>query len=250
MTRVTSACLAALLAGAAAASEVEVRHGEYALDHGNSDWRDTSLRLAVSPPAGSPRAEVIASRIERFGRVDSGFAATARAPLGRRCDVAMEGGASATHEVIPAWVAGGGAQCALGRGFAAYAGLRWSRYEGDVVATEAALGHVGVEVYRGPVRFAWTTFVSRVEGTFSSSQAAAADLFYRGRDRLGLVLSAGRELESLGAGRVLTTDVLAAAVLGRTALPHAWAVTYGVELERQGELYTRAGGRLGLAREF
>lgn len=249
MIRAGAALLALVVAGAAAGSEVELRHAEDVLDHGFARWRETALRLDWSRPGG-PGVAVTSSRVERFEYLDHGFAAAAHAPLGARWDATVEAAASATHHVIPAWVAGGRAQWALGRGFAASGGLRWSRYEAGAISTDVALGSLGVDYYRGPFRLAWNSHVSRVEGTWSSSHAAAWDVFYRRRDRAGVVLSAGRELESVGEGRVLATDVIGAALLGRTALGWAWSVTYGVELQRQGERYARAGGRLGIVREL
>lgn len=248
MIRSGSALLALLVSGLAAASEVELRHGEDALDHGNPDWRETSLRLDWSA-GGATAIGIASSRIERFGYVDYGFVAGARATV-RRWDLGLEGGASATHRVIPAWIAGARVHRALRGGFGAWGGLRWSRYEGDVVSTDVALGNLGVEWYRGRHRFAWTTYVARVEGTWTSSHAVGWDLFFRARDRVGVVLSAGRELESLGGGRVLATDTIGVAVLGRAAIDGSWSLTYGTEFQRMGDLYSRAGGRIGVLREF
>jgi YaiO family outer membrane protein len=247
---IRAAALLALLAPAiGAAGEIELRHGEDALTNGNEGWRETALRVDGS--SGVLGLGILGARTERFGWVDWGFAATAHARVAERWDLGVEGGGSATHHVAPAWLAGARAHYAIGGGLAAYGGLRWSRYEGDVVSTDVALGSVGVEYYAGAHRVALTAFVPRVEGTWSASAAAAWDLFYRGRDRLGVVVSAGRELESVGGGQVVATATFAFAAFGRTALGDGpWSLSYGAECQVMRDLYTRAGGRLGVVREF
>jgi YaiO family outer membrane protein len=248
MNRVLFAALLLLCGSVAGAAELELAHGEDALSRSLPAWRETSLRAAWSRSGTGAGAMV--RRVERFDREDWELAAAAYAPLGSRWTLGLEGSGSATHHVIPAWSAGARAQYSLARGLVTSTGLRWSRYEDAAVSTGVAIGNVGLEYYRGAHRFAWTTFVSRVEGEHSASHAAAWEVFFRARDRAGVVLSAGRELESIGGGRVLATDVLGAAIVGRTGLAGAWSLTYGLHLQRQGELYSRSGGRLGLVREF
>jgi len=63
-------------------------------------------------------------------------------------------------------------------------------------------------------------------------------------------VAAGRELESIGGGQVLRTDVLGAALAGAHPLAAGWAVTWELSAQRQGNLYTRTGGRLGLRWRF
>ena len=66
-----------------------------------------------------------------------------------------------------------------------------------------------------------------------------------------MAVAAGAEVESAaGAPPLLTTGVLGAAITGRHALTEVWGVSYQVGAVRQGDLYARAGGRLGVHRTF
>ena len=53
-------------------------------------------------------------------------------------------------------------------------------------------------------------------------------------------------MERIDALRVAAYDVRAYSVLGRQWLGNRWAVTYGVDIVEQGDLYTRRGIRVGL----
>jgi len=66
---------------------------------------------------------------------------------------------------------------------------------------------------------------------------------------VGVGLSMGRELESVG-GRVVMTDVLGAVVAGRHDVDAAWSLLWEVGVQRQGGLYTRTGATLGIRRRF
>lgn len=248
MIRVALATVLVLVAGVAAASEVELRQSEQFLTKGLPTWSETSLRAEWSPDR-SAGVGVTASTVERFALRDWALAAAAHAPLGR-FDLGLEASGSTTHQVVPAWSAGARASYAFGGGVVAGTGFRWARYESATVISGVGIANAGLEYYFGNYRIAWTSYLSVLHSDWSTSHALAADLFYRGRDRIGIVLAAGTELESLGGGRVVATDVLSAALLGRSGLGAGWSLTYGLELQRQGDLYSRSGGRLGVVCEF
>lgn len=249
MTRLVVILVALVAAGAAGASEVELRHAEDLLTNGNPSWRETSLRAEWSPERRAGIG-VTGSEAERFSLRDWSFGAYARTGLGERLDLRVEGSGSATHHFLPSWGAGGGLNLRLGRGFVVGTGGRWARYESAVASVNVFIANAGLEYYRGPFRLAYTVYGSELDRSWSTSHAVGFDYFYRQGDRIGVVLTIGRELESLGGGRVLATDVLAAALIGRSGLGAGWSLTYGVEMARQGDLYSRSGGRLGVLREF
>ena len=169
-------------------------------------------------------------------------------PLGA-FDLGLEASGSMTHNVIPAWGAGARVGYGFGNGFAIGAGFRWSRYESATVSTGVGITHAGLEYYFGAYRVAWTSFLSTIHSDWSTSHSVAADLFYRG-GRIGLVLAAGTEIESTGGGKVVASDILSAALIGRSHVGAGWSLSYGLEVQRQGDLYSRSGGRLGVVYEF
>jgi YaiO family outer membrane protein len=247
---------AALLAAARAASagEVELACGEDVLSHGRGSWRLVSLE-ATAAPAARTSLLLAARGLERSDARDAEAAAgvTLPAPWSARGAIGVEGTASATHRFVPAWSGGVRAEQGLGAGLVASAGLRGAWYGGDPAAgggARTALASAGLERYLGRWRLAGTGYLAGVAGAWSGSGRLAADLFLGERDRVGVAVSAGRELESAGGGRLLASDVVAVALGGRHGIAAAWAVTWELGVQRQGELYTRAGARLGLRRRF
>jgi YaiO family outer membrane protein len=247
---------AALLAAARAAlaGEVEVAYGEDVLSGGRGAWRLAAVEATAAP---APRTSVTlgARGLERFGRRDAEAALGVGlpAPWSARGAIGIEGTASATQRFVPAWSGGARLEQGLGAGLVASAGLRAARYGGDPAdggGARTTLASAGLERYLGRWRLAGTGYLAGVGGAWSGSGRLAVDLFLGERDRVGVALAAGRELESLGGGRLLASDVAGAALTGRHGLSEAWAVAWEVGVQRQGELYTRAGARLGLRRRF
>jgi YaiO family outer membrane protein len=240
----------ALLAAAPAASgaELALSYGHDVLGSGYADWR--ALSAEVAWVAGERTSiGLLARGLERFERQDLELGSSVAVPLGPRWRVAAEATGSPTHHAAPTWSGAVRVERALPEGFLASAGLKGSRYDSEVGGTYTGLGTVGVEWYRSVYRAAWTAYLSTVEGAWSVSNRVALDRFYGDENRIGLALSAGRELENVGA-RVVGTQVLAATASARHALGRGWAITGEVTFQRQGELYARAGGRLGLRRRF
>jgi len=248
----TRALLALVLLAAAPATpggELALSYGHDVLGSGYADWRALSAEVAWT--AGERTSlGLLAHGLERFGQRDVQMVGSIGIPLGPKWRSSAEASGSPTHRVAPAWSGGVTVERALRGGFLLSAGLKGSRYDTDVGGvTDTGLGALGVEWYWSLYRAAWTAYLATVEWAWSVSNRVALDRFYGDGCRIGLALAAGHELESVGA-RVLSTPVLAANVSGRHSLGGGWAITYEVSLQHQGELYTRAGGRLGLRRRF
>jgi YaiO family outer membrane protein len=249
MMRALAAAVLLLAAGVSRAAQVELAYGEEVLTRGYAGWRAASLEAGWGG-AGEAALTLSARALDRFALRDLEAGAAGSVPLGAGWRAGAEASASATHRVVPAWSAGLQLQRALGRGFVASAAARWSRYLAAATATDTGLGSLGVERYFGAQRLAWTGYLSTLAGTWSGSQRLAWDLFLREGDRLGVAIAAGRELESVGGGEVRGARVFAAALTGRHAVADGWSLSWELGVQRQGELYVRTGGRVGLRRDF
>lgn len=248
MRRALAAAALLLPLAAAAAGSVELSQGAEALSGDRPAWRTTALDAGWAGERGAAAGGSV-RELSRFREDDVEGAAWAQAPLGGFI-LGVEGSASPTWEFLPRWSAGARLERGLGAGWVGSVGGRVLRYDGELGASTVTLAALGVERYWGRWRAASTTTAAGLAGEWSGSERLALDLYYGERGRVGVAVAAGRELESLGGGRVLRTDVLGAAVTGAHPLAAGWAVTWDLTAQRQGDLYTRVGGRLGVRRRF
>jgi YaiO family outer membrane protein len=227
---------------------VEVSQGAEALSGDRPSWRTTAVDAAWTGERGAAAGGGLRA-LSRFDRDDLEAAAWGQVPAGAFI-LALEGSASPTWRFLPRWRAGARVDRRLGAGWIASLGAGASRYDGDLGETTVTQGTAGVERYWGRWRAAATTTAVLLEGAWSAGERLALDLYYGDGGRAGASFAAGRELESLGGGRVLRSDVVSGALAGAHPVGRGWAVTWEVSTARQGEAYTRTGGRLGLRRRF
>ncbi|ABC83285.1 YaiO family outer membrane beta-barrel protein [Anaeromyxobacter dehalogenans] len=250
MRRVLATLALLLPLAVPAASTVELSQGAEALSGDRPAWRTSALDLAWTGDRDRALAAGGSLReASRFRQDDVEGALWAQAAVAGVV-LGVEGSASPTWEFLPRWSAGARAERGLGAGWIASLGGRLLRYDGELGASTVALATLGLERYFGRWRAAASGTAAGLHGAWSGSGRLALDLYYGERARVGVSVAAGRELESLGAGEVLRTDVLGAAVTGVHPFSARWALTWDLTAQRQGELYTRVGGRLGVRRSF
>jgi YaiO family outer membrane protein len=242
------ATLALVLPLAARAATVELSQGYETLSGGRPSWRATALDATWTGEGGVAAGGSL-RELSRFERDDFEAAAFGQTPFGGFV-LALEGSASPTWRFVPRWSGGARADRPFGGGFIASLGARVARFEGPDASTTVTFANAGLERYWGRWRAAATTTAVELEGSWSGGGRLALDLYYGDGGRVGVSAAAGTELESLGGGQVLRTDVLAAALAGAQPLRGGWALTWELSLARQGDLYTRTGGRLGIRRRY
>jgi YaiO family outer membrane protein len=248
MTRTLAALLVLSAPAPALATDLEIAYTEEFLTNGYSNWRSLGLGAAWRLDERALLA-VSARELQRFDLHDLDLGASASGPLGDSWVLGGEATASPTHR-FTALVSGAlHLQYAIGWGLVGSAGVKWARFANEAGASHPVIGRMGVEYYWGAFRVGWTGFLSTVSGAWSASQRATGDFFYGDGGRVGVGLSMGRELESVG-GRVVMTDVLGAVVAGRHDVDAAWSLLWEVGVQRQGGLYTRTGATLGIRRRF
>jgi YaiO family outer membrane protein len=231
---------------AAATVESEAGFSHESLSHGYTEWRSSFLTWRKVFAARKTVYGML-RETERFSLVDRELMAGFSSPLGKSRTVVVEVSGSPTHRVLPAWSVLGLLQWDLGGGWDVQAGGRHTAY----AAAPSDLGLVTFERYWKQYRAAYTLAAAATRDAGVSLSHRVQFGFYYGRQStVGVGLAAGREVESLGHGRLLTSNVASLNLFGRHWLTPAWAITYEMGWHRQGELYTRKGWSIGLRHLF
>lgn len=229
--------------------QLEASYGREHVSGGRADWQSAAAAASWTREDRA-RLELGLSGVERFGRRDASALAGAGAPFGTGWSLAAEAAASPSHEVVPALALGLQLGRELGGGAVAAAGFRWSRFLVAAGTVDVGLGSLGVERYWGAWRAGATGYAATVRGAWSASARLALDWFYGEEGRVGVAAAAGRELEVAETRELLSSRVVAAGLAGLHGLGAGWALVWEAGFQRQGDLYTRSGGRLGIRRRF
>lgn len=184
---------------------------------------------------------------ERYQLTDSELHLGAYQPLTQRMQLQVEAGASSTHRVLASRYGVLGLQAQPWAGWGVSAGWRRSSYDSG----NTGVVNLGVEHYRGAERFAYTLFSGGPDGAGRlPSHRLQWTHYYGERDWLGIAAVSGRETEHAGSGRFLTSRISSLALGGRHGVGPSTALVWEIGRQRQGELYTRSGVRLGLRHAF
>ncbi|TCS71498.1 YaiO family outer membrane protein [Sulfuritortus calidifontis] len=245
----TLACLTAtaLLCTPAWAGRLEAEIGASMenLDKGYADWESRYLEAGYQIDKRQSVYGMV-RQTERFAQRDSELLAGYYHPLGPDWTLVLEGNFSPTHEVLAKWSAFAQVQRTLPDGWGAHLGLRRTEYTHDTTST----ANLTLERYWSNYRAGYTFYSSYLEGSGSSSaHRLQFDYYYGEHSRVGLYAATGRELENQGT-TVLASDVYSLGLVGRHWLNPDWAIIYELSSQRQGDLYTRNGIKLGLRRAF
>lgn len=224
--------------------EVELSGGFDALTKGYAPWYtgQASGRYLLAP-----RTTVYGHVLEtsRFGMWDTEVMAGGTLALGQAVTGILEGSLSPTANVLARYRGTAMAEAALGGGWVAWLRGRYAAYATAQVAT----GTLGTETYVGPFRLTWGASLSNSPtGGLPGSLQAAVSYMPSDRDAYALRLGAGQEVETVGPGRVVTSDVLSAGLEARAWLTPHWALTAELGWARQGVFYDRVHAQLGVRR--
>jgi YaiO family outer membrane protein len=185
----------------------------------------------------------------RYAQSDTELMAGVSYPLTQKWSVLLEGSMSPSHHVLAKWSTLGQIQYAFDNGWGAHLGLRHSIYNNALTN----LMMVTAERYWSDYMLAYTRYQSSLSGASGAgSNRVQFNRYYGERSWIGLSWAAGAELENAGAAGVLRSQVHALTLSGAHWLSthNTWAGTYEIGQQRQGDLYTRTGVRLGLRHQF
>ncbi len=226
--------------------QIELHTTYERLSHGYAPW--FSLALEASKKLANRRVIYGAVRqTSRFSLRDQEAMGGIYVPLGKRWLAQVEASVSPSHRVLPKWSVFGQLGRELGRGWVAHAGFRRTAYN----QTSANLTVLTLERYWKNYRGAYALYLAQLPGVgVSVSHSVQASYYYRERNAIGLTVAAGQELSNLGARGLLRTEARAVALSGRHWLNNRWTVNYDLNWNRQGDIYTRKGARVGFRFHF
>ncbi|MDD2914790.1 MAG: YaiO family outer membrane beta-barrel protein [Gallionella sp.] len=217
------------------------------LDKGYADWK--SYYIEGAKKLGD-RHTVYGSlrETERFKTKDTELLAGVYYPLSSRWTLLAEGNASPTHNILARWSGLAQIQYALDDGWGVHLGLRHTDYNNALSNNLLVTG----ERYWSNYRAAWTHSSSTLVGTGSaSSDRIQLSRYYDEHSWIGLGISQGAEIESLGPTLgILSSRVQSTGLTGRHWFSSDWAISYEIAATQQGSLYTRNVFRLGLRSQF
>lgn len=228
------------------AQSLEAGFGWQDLSDGLRDWRNQYIEYQRSVAPGHAVFGGV-QRIERFGASDiEGRAGWAR-PWNDDWSFGLEGSLAPGADVLPRLSGRFRLRRALGEGWGVHGGLYQAAYARDDLVTATG----GAERYTGPWYAGLTVNASRLQGADTTwSGQARLDRYYASDSRIGLIVALGRETESIGDGRFLTSSTRSLSLLGQHRWAPQWSVGWELLVHEQGDAYTRKGFRAGLRHHF
>ena len=230
-------------------SELQVELGASfeILSNGN-EWQSYFLLINRKFNSGQTLYGSV-SVVRRFDLTDQNLMIGLVQPLNKskRWIATFEASGSPRHQVLPQVSFYGQLERNFGAGWIGRAGLSYRHYSADTVN----IGIFGLERYFKQYRAAYTFYLANLNGKGTSgSHLVQGNYYYGERNSIGLSAAFGKEIESVGHGVLIRTDVQELSVNGRQWMNQKWGFSYVLWWHRQGELYTRSGGQIGLLLRF
>ncbi len=217
------------------------------LDHQYDSWN--SAYLGANHRFGDRRNIYgRATQVDRFALQDVSIMAGFTLPVSERWTFGLETDESPTNLFLPQWSLLGNAHYKMDYGFGALFSFRHISYR-DL---DNEIGTVGLERYWGNWRFAYTLYISQLQGapTPTFSHLGQAAYYYGNHDYIGISISNGQEVVRLDPSRLVNADTESYSLQGQHWLTPALALVYDVSLNVQGSFYTRRGALFGLRYAF
>lgn len=184
---------------------------------------------------------------ERFNERDHEIAAGFYWPFGDAWTASADASLAAGAVVLPEWTIAAQMQRSFQRGLGIQAGIRHSEYASNYVRMLTLIA----DYYWRNYYTGWTVYLGKLEGADPTvANQWRVDRYYGARNRIGILLAAGKETESAGNGIFVTGDTFSAAMTGLHWLGPVWGVSWDLVFHEQGDAYRRGGFRVGLRRQF
>ncbi len=227
-------------------SEYEIGGSYDSLDNGYDDWNSVYLEGGYSPSRNKVFYAAVESS-ERFSQREAEILAGAYLPLDEELVLMLEASIAPGADVLPQWSAMAGLNRAFEDGWDFSGGFRHSEYS----ESRYELLNLGVARYWGDWLAGYTVYAGWTEGAGTSvSHLVRIERYYGKSNRIGILAGAGKDSESVGQDRLLTSNTRTFGVTGRHWINSEWALSWSATWQRQGDIYNRAGVRAGLRRKF
>lgn len=228
------------------AQSLEAGFGWQDLGRDLPDWRTLYVDYQRRTAPGHALFAGV-QQADRFDVTDfEGHAGWAR-PWNDHWSFVVEGSLAPGAGVLPRWSGRFRLRRQVGDGWGVFGGLQQAGYASDDLTTAT----VGAERYAGPWYAGLTINASRLQGADTTwSGQLRFDRYYAADSRIGLIAALGRETESIGEQRFLTSSTGSLALLGQHRWAPQWSVSWELLVHDQGDAYTRRGFRAGLRHDF
>jgi len=199
------------------------------------DWRHSQLQLDWNIDDTTGYA-FEASHRERYGASDTQLSASRRWQMLPNWRVDASLALASNPAFTPDHALSFGANRSLDRGWGLLLRADWRGYETGDVSIIAATA----EKYFANFRVASGLSASTLNSSDTAFARVASFGWYPGADRnVAIILSDGRELESVGIDQLLETDVRGVALTGLQPITDRVGLRWQIGTHRQGELYRR-----------
>ncbi|HSD70420.1 MAG TPA: YaiO family outer membrane beta-barrel protein [Woeseiaceae bacterium] len=204
------------------------------LDNNSADWQRAYLYFDV--PLGDQKiAYASYARFERFDRVDTQLGVGGSMGLAGPWFASIDALFSSSPAFLPESAIGIHLGRRVGPDWVIGGGLGNRHYTGNHVIGAA----LSVERYAGNFRIAYLADFAQLDASTALTQRATINYYADRGSQYGLSIAGGKEVESVGAGEVLETDVFAIALSGRHPLGRYLSIIWRLGFHRQGDLYDR-----------
>jgi len=228
--------------------ELEFGASYESLSNDKPDWQSYFIRFKRKFTSGQALYGE-ASAVTRFNQTDPNFMIGLYQPLNqsKQWFATFEAAGSPNHQVLPVISLFGQLGHNFGAGWIGTAGFRHNHYSADKVN----MGVFGVEKYFKAYRGAYTLFVAHLNGSgASTSHVFQGNYYYGERSSVGAGVAFGQEIESVGNGQFIRSDVREVSLIGRHWINQRWGLSYVALWHRQGTFYTRSGAQVGVLLRF
>lgn len=228
-------------------TEVAVSYSRESLTNDRGVWHEASLNVVHK---FSQRKVVYGSyrETERFLLRDRQAMVGFYQPLDDKWTLLLEASASPTHRVLAKWSGMAQVERSLGRGWIAHAGFRRT----ELSEAKVNITKLGFEKYWDLNRAAYSLSLNNLQGLGTSPSQRVQYNRYYGREAsaVGVSFAFGEEVEKIGPGNVLKSNIRNLSFSGKHYFDKNWGVDYGYTFHKQGNFYNRRGLRIGVRYKF
>ncbi len=216
------------------------------LSNGLPDWSSATVQMDYHLNARHVVYGYL-RHVGRFDKSDDELSLGTSYPVADNWMASVDASVSPGADILPRYAASVRLDHALDDGWVVGFGLRHASY----TSTYSDVASLSVERYVKDYRFVYRISTGKAEDAERTvTHGIRVDHYYQDRSVVGLSLVSGQESESIGLGRLITTDVTAVSLLGEHWFTHSWALRWRVGHHRQGQLYNRTGVDLAIRHRF
>lgn len=208
--------------------------GREQLDNDAPDWEQLNFFIGRKLTE-TALVTLSAGTFTRFGERDTQFGTGASLDVGENWTVVGGLAISSSPNFLPETAIDLGLSRRFERGW--IGGARWRRRDYETTSVDS-FGLI-TERYFGKYRFAYSLDSAHLSSEQALVHALTANFYADSGYQLGVVLATGEEVEIIGPGQLLKTDVDSVALTGRHPINDYLSFGWLLSTHRQGDFYRR-----------